>query len=61
MLSWRKQGLVSAAAMVDLFIQVERLKVGLEGACVSQLVCEEQFPLFSLESSMGQFVQGSRL
>ena len=39
----RDQGLVSAAFVVDLVVQVERPEEGQEGACVSQLVCDQQY------------------
>ena len=46
----RDQGLVSAALEVDLVAQVEHLKEGQEGACVSQLVCDQQYARLFLES-----------
>ena len=49
----RDQGLVSAAFEVDLDAQVEHLKEGQEGACVSQLVCDQQYVRLFLESSVG--------
>ena len=48
----RDQGLVSAAFVVDLVVQVERPEEGHEGACVSQLVCDQQYARLFLESSV---------
>ena len=52
MVSSRDQGLVSDAFAVDLVVQVERPEEGQEGACVSQLVCDQQYARLFLESSV---------
>ena len=39
----RAQDLVSDAFVVDPVVQVERPMEGQEGACVSQLVCDQQY------------------
>ena len=48
----KDQGLVSAAFVVDLVVQEEHPEEGQEGACVSQLVCDQQYARLFLESSV---------
>ena len=45
--------MVSAAFVVDLVVQEEHPEEGQEGACVSQLVCDQQYTRIFLESSVG--------
>ena len=50
----RAQDLVSDAFVVDLVVQVERPEEGQEGACVSQLVCNQQYARLVFETLSGR-------